>query len=132
MQQFMKLYGIAFVVFFIIDILWLAVFAKGFYQKQLGFLMRANVAWFAAIAFYLIYIFALVALILIPAVQQEQGYQWIWRAALFGFVCYATYDLTNLATIKDWPILVTVVDLVWGTLVSVLVGVATYAIYFMF
>lgn len=123
------LYAITFVCFFLIDMVWLGVVAKGFYRKHLGEMLSSKVNWTAAILFYLLFIFGLVVFVVRPAVIQNAPLTALLLGALLGLVCYATYDLTNLATIKDWPLIVTVIDLVWGTvlgasvsLVSVLVG----------
>ncbi|MBD3280783.1 DUF2177 family protein [Candidatus Dojkabacteria bacterium] len=118
-----KLYLVAFPVFFVIDMIWLGLVANRFYKDQIGFLMKTNVNWIAAIVFYLIFIFGIVVFALEPAVKEEEWTKALFLGALFGLVCYATYDLTNLATIKNWPVLVTIVDLIWGMTLSA--GVAT-------
>lgn len=110
-----KLFLIAVPVFFVIDMIWLAGVARTFYQSQLGTLMKTDINWLAAIIFYLIFIVGLVVFVLTPALEAQSLQKALVLGALFGFVTYATYDLTNLATLKDWPMLVTVVDLAWGT-----------------
>ena len=82
----------------------------------------------AAGIFYLIYIFTLVVLVISPALQKQSLLTAILTGALFGFCAYSTYDLTNLATIKDWPLLVTIVDLVWGSFVTGAVSGISYLI----
>lgn len=104
--------------FLMIDGVWLTLIAKNFYAKHLDFLMTKTPNLFAAGLFYVIYVFSLVVLIITPALQKGSLMSAIATGALFGLCAYATYDLTNLATIKDWPVLVTVVDLVWGTFLS--------------
>lgn len=113
-----KQFLVAFFTFLVIDGIWLTVIAKNFYAKHLGYLMAPKPNLTAAGIFYLIYIFTLVVLILTPALEKGSLSTAIWTGALFGFCAYATYDLTNLATIKDWPVLVTVVDMIWGTFLS--------------
>lgn len=113
-----KQFLVAFITFLVIDGIWLTVIAKNFYAKHLGYLMAPKPNLTAAGIFYLIYIFTIVILILAPALEKGSLTTAIWTGALFGFCAYATYDLTNLATIKDWPILVTVVDMIWGTFLS--------------
>ena len=118
----MKLYLIAFAVFFAIDMVWLVLVANKFYQKHLGFLMKPRVTWIAAIIFYLIFIAGLVVFVISPALEKHSWKHALLFGALFGLITYATYDLTNLATVKDWPLLVTVVDLVWGTALATVVS----------
>ena len=124
--MFLKLYFIALPVFFIIDMFWLGLVAKGFYREQLGFLMKPNINWTAAILFYLLFIAGLVVFVISPATAKNSWSQALILGAFFGFISYATYDLTNLATVKDWPLLVTVVDLVWGAVLAASVSVVTY------
>ena len=126
--MFIKLFLIALPVFFAIDLVWLALVAKNFYQQQIGFLMRPNVNWIAAIIFYLLFIAGLVVFVISPAVVKHSWLHALLFGALFGLITYATYDLTNLATLKDWPLLVTIVDLVWGSVLAAAISVITYFI----
>jgi uncharacterized membrane protein len=106
---------ITFIVFFCIDLIWLGVVAKNLYAKLLGYIMSPKPNWWAAIVFYIIFIIGLMFFALYPALEKQQLIYAILYGMFFGFVTYATYDLTNLATLKDWPIVITVVDLTWGT-----------------
>lgn len=126
--MFIKLYAIALPVFFAIDMLWLGLVAKNFYKSQIGFLMKPDINWTAAILFYLLFIVGLVLLVIAPAVEKGSWMYALLFGALFGLITYATYDLTNLATLKDWPLLVTIVDLAWGATLGALVSVVTYFI----
>jgi uncharacterized membrane protein len=126
--MFLKLYFIALPVFLVIDMIWLVLVAKNFYSKHLGFLMRPDINWLAAIIFYLLYIGGLVLFVISPAVEKHSFLRAILYGALFGLITYATYDLTNLATLKDWPVIVTVVDLLWGIVLSAGVSAITYLI----
>ncbi len=126
--MFIKLYFIALPVFLAIDMVWLTLVAKHFYAKQIGFLMAKNPNLWAAIIFYLIFIAALIFFVISPALDKKMWTHALLAGAFFGLVTYATYDLTNLATIKDWPITVTIVDLIWGTILSASVAVITYFI----
>lgn len=126
--MFLKLYLIALPVFFSIDMLWLGFIAKNFYAKQIGFLMKSNINWTAAILFYLLFIVGLVVFVIAPALEKGSWLQALLFGALFGVISYATYDLTNLATLKDWPLLVTVVDMVWGATLGAMVCTITYFI----
>ncbi len=124
----LKQFLVAFLTFLAIDGLWLTVLAKDFYAKHLGFLLAKTPNLTAAAVFYLIYIFTLVVLVIAPALQKGSLMTALWTGALFGLCAYATYDLTNLATIKDWPLLVTIVDLIWGTVLSASVAGISYLI----
>ena len=126
--MFFKLFLIALPVFFVIDMVWLVLVAKKFYQAQIGFLMKPEINWPAAIVFYLLFIAGLVIFVISPAVEKHSWIHALVFGALFGLITYATYDLTNLATLKDWPILVTVVDLIWGTVLASSISVITYLI----
>jgi len=123
-----KLYLIALPVFFAIDMVWLGLVAKGFYRRQIGSLMRESVGWPAAIAFYLLFILGLVVFVVAPAMDDGSWLRALLLGALFGLIAYATYDLTNLATLRGWPLTVTVVDLIWGAVLAGAVSVATYGI----
>lgn len=125
--QFAYLYLLTIPVFFLIDMLWLGVLAKGFYQDKLGgFLGPIN--WPAAIIFYLIFIVGILIFAVAPALESQSLAKAVVLGALFGFFTYATYDLTNLATLKDWPIIVVVVDIVWGAVLSGSVAAVSYLI----
>ena len=126
--MFIKLYFIALPVFFAIDMLWIGILAKNFYAQQIGFLMRTDINWVAAILFYLLYIVGLVLFVIAPAVEKGSWTHAVLFGALFGLIAYATYDLSNLATVKDWPLVVTIVDLIWGTVLAVAVSAITYFI----
>jgi len=126
--MFIKLFLIALPVFFIIDMVWLVLVAKKFYQEQIGFLMKPDINWFAAIIFYLLFIAGLVIFVISPAVEKHSWVHALIFGALFGLITYATYDLTNLATLKDWPLLVTVVDLIWGSVLASSISLITYLI----
>ena len=126
--MFFKLYAIALPVFFAIDMLWLGLVAKNFYRNQIGFLMKSELNWIAALIFYLLFIVGLVLFVIAPAIEKKSWMHALLFGALFGLITYATYDLSNLATIKDWPLLVTIVDLIWGATLAASVSIATYFI----
>ncbi len=117
-KQMLVMYAITLVVFFAIDMIWLGVVAKGFYRRHLGPMLSPKVNWPAAILFYLLFIVGLLIFAIKPALAAGAPLRALAFGALFGLICYATYDLTNLATLKDWPLLVTVIDLVWGTVLG--------------
>jgi uncharacterized membrane protein len=112
----------------VLDGLWLGLVARGFYRQQLGFLMAESPNWAAAVVFYLVYTIGVTVFVVQPAVDASSLGTALWRGALFGFVAYATYDLTNMATVRGWPTLVTVVDLAWGTVLTAAVALAATAV----
>ncbi len=126
--MFFKLYCIALPLFFGMDMVWLGVIAKNFYTKQIGVLMAPKVNWVAAVLFYLLFLVGLVIFVIAPAVEKDSWGRAITLGALFGLITYATYDLTNLATLKNWPLSLTVVDLVWGAVLAASVSTGTFFI----
>jgi uncharacterized membrane protein len=124
--NFLKLYAVALPVFLVIDMIWLGVVARSFYQNQMGHLMRAQVNWVAAIAFYLLFVAGVVALAVWPAVERQSFAHALILGALLGCVTYAAYDLTNLATLEGFPLKVALVDLAWGTVLCATVSAVTY------
>jgi uncharacterized membrane protein len=132
MLTFMKLYGITFIIFFAIDLFWLGVVAKNIYKQYLGELMSPTVNWVAAIIFYLLFIGGLVFFVLMPAVDAGSIGKALLYGALFGLITYATYDLTNLATLKGWPIEITLIDLAWGTFLGASTSTLAYLVYGLF
>ena len=126
MFNYLKLYSISVVIFFAIDLIWLGLVAKGFYQKYLGFILREQPHWPVAIGFYLIYVAGMVYFVIEPAISAESWRKACVAGAIFGFVTYATYDLTNHATLKDWPWQVTIADICWGTCLGCFVSTASY------
>jgi uncharacterized membrane protein len=119
-------YAITLLVFFAIDLVWLGVVAKSFYRQHIGHLMSPDVNWGAAALFYLVYIAGIVFFAIKPAFEAGTATRALAYGAAFGFIAYATYDLTNQATMKDWPALVTVVDLAWGTVLTATVAFLSY------
>ena len=112
------LYLLTLAIFFLIDMVWLVWVAKNFYRRQLGGMLGSKVNWAAAILFYLLFIAGLLFFVIAPALKVGGAMQALWQGAFFGLIAYATYDLTNLATLKNWPLLVTIVDLAWGAVLG--------------
>ena len=122
MIKYFKLYLVSLAAFFAIDMLWLGLVARSFYQQYLGFLMAPSPNWFVAIIFYLLFVVGILVFVVLPGLGANSLKTTLSRAALFGLITYATYDLTNLATLKDWPALLSIVDMLWGTFLSVSVS----------
>ncbi len=115
---YVKLYLLTLVAFLAIDMVWLGLVARGFYRKYLGYLLSPNPNWIAAIIFYLLFVAGILVFAVVPGLEAGAPGKAVLLGALFGLFTYATYDLTNQATIKDWPLVITLVDLVWGTVLS--------------
>lgn len=124
-----KQFFVALGSFLIVDGLWLTLIAKNFYAKHLGYLMSKNPNLLAAGLFYLIYVFAMVVLVVTPGLEKGSFWSTVLSGALFGLCCYATYDLTNLATVQNWPLIVTIVDLIWGTFLSATIAAISFLIF---
>jgi uncharacterized membrane protein len=124
--KYFKLYLVSLAAFLAIDMLWLGLVARSFYQQQLGFIMAPSVNWLAATVFYLLFIVGILFFVVVPGLESGSLKTTLLRAALFGLITYATYDLTNLATLKDWPALLSIVDMLWGTVLSVLVSYISF------
>ena len=120
------LYLIATITFFAIDLTWLGLIARKFYFSQLGHLLKTDINWVAAISFYLIFIVGILVFAVYPALNSNSIQKAIILGALFGFIAYATYDLTNLATLKDWPLKLVFVDMIWGSILSATVASVTF------
>ncbi len=125
---YLKLYALTVPVFFIIDLIWLGVVAKGFYQKNLKTFLSPDVNWTAAIIFYLIYIVGILVFAVLPGVAKDSLRHAALWGALFGFFTYATYDLTNLALLKNWPLNIVIVDILWGMVLCAVVATLSFYI----
>jgi uncharacterized membrane protein len=103
-------------IFTLVDLVWLVKVAPKLYRKYIGHLMSERVNILAAALFYVVFIVGLVFFVIDPNINDP--FIAFVSGAMFGLVTYATYDLTNLATLKAWPVTITVIDLIWGTLVT--------------
>jgi len=115
-------YLLTFIVFLIVDLLWLGFIAKDLYQKYLGSFLTDRINWTAAFIFYLIYVLGISIFAIYPAVNRGSAFNAILMGALFGIFTYATYDLTNLATLKGWPLAIVLIDILWGAVLSAVVS----------
>ena len=114
----LKIYLTTMIVFFLVDILWLGLISEKLYSEYLGHLMSPKVNWTAALIFYALFIAGLVFFVINPALAKDSLKYAILVGGFFGLIAYGTYDLTNLATLKDWPLNITIIDLVWGTFLN--------------
>ena len=125
MAQYLAAYGFTATVFLVIDLIWLSQIAKAFYFERLGDLLLDKPNLAAAAAFYAIYVVGIIIFSVAPALRADSATSALTYGALFGFFAYATYDMTNYATLRNWPLEVSLVDIAWGTCltgVSALIG----------
>lgn len=123
-----KLYFSAFIVFLGIDAIWLTKVAPTFYKSNIGHLMAEKPNFFAAGLFYILNIFGILVFAVVPSLNNSSAKSAVLLGALYGLVTYATYDLTNYATLKDWPLKVVLVDITWGIVLSATVSIISYYI----
>ena len=123
---FAQTFAVSLVTFLVLDFAWLGLIARGFYRQQLGHLLSPDVRWVPAIIFYLLFVTAVVVFAVLPAVERGSLGKAVLLGGFFGVVAYATYDLTNLATLKDFPTLVAAVDMTWGCVLTAVVAAVGY------
>jgi uncharacterized membrane protein len=121
-------YVLTFIVFFIVDMAWLGFIAKDLYRKYLGSFLSDQVNWVAAIVFYLLFIVGVFIFAILPSIEKNSWVSAVTLGALFGFFTYATYDLTNLATLKNWPLSIVVIDIIWGSVLTAIVSISGFYI----
>lgn len=129
MMNFIKQYFIALIIFLIIDMAWLLVIAKKMYENEIGWLMAKKPNLIAAVIFYLIFVGGLVYFAIMPAIFTSNFRLLIINAALFGLMTYATYDLTSLAVVKNWPVIMSIIDIAWGMFISIATSMITWVIF---
>lgn len=128
-MTYIKVFLIAIIIFLILDFMWLGLVAKRLYQNEIGKLLKPKFNFMAAFIFYIIFIIALTIFVIIPAINNNSLKEVILLGALFGLVTYATYDLTNFATLEGFTIKIVIIDLLWGTTLGTLTSTLTYLIY---
>ena len=126
MTHFIIAWAVTFAAFIIIDAIWLGLVANSFYQSRIGALMREQVWFGVAGAFYVLYTVAVLILVVLPAHKSGSMTQALMTGALLGLCAYGTYDVTNLATLRGWPVSVAIVDMVWGTLLTATIAAVGY------
>ena len=115
-------------VFFMVDMIWLGLIAKNIYRKYLGALLSDTVNWAAALIFYLLFIAGIFIFVIYPSIEKQSPGKALVLGAIFGLITYATYDLTNYATLKGFPLNVVIIDLIWGTVLTTVVSISGYYI----
>jgi uncharacterized membrane protein len=127
-MQWIKTYMITLIIFFLIDIVWLSFVSNDLYHDKIGYLMKVDINWTAAILFYLLFIAGMIFFVINPALAKGSWKFALLAGGFFGMVAYATYDMTNLATLKDWPLSITVLDILWGTVLCGLTSMISFFI----
>tara|TARA_B100000767_G_C19759401_1_gene534467 strand:- start:631 stop:1029 length:399 start_codon:yes stop_codon:yes gene_type:complete len=115
---YIKLFLTSFITFLLLDALWIGLIARSFYSKQLSLYLTDNVIWLSALIFYVIFNIGLLIFVILPSIEKNSYSTLFIYSLLYGLVTFATYDLTNLATIKDWPLIVSIVDMLYGMFVA--------------
>lgn len=125
-KTYLLTYLASLITFVIIDGIWLAFVAQNFYQKHIGHLLAPQVNFFSAVLFYLLFLVAIIVFCVSPAIEKNSLFTALTLGAFFGLITYATYDLTNWATLKDWPVIVVIVDMLWGAFIASLISLVGY------
>ncbi len=126
LTKYLATYGATLVVFLIIDGIWLGIVAREFYVQHIGNMLRPSPDFGVAGLFYALYVVGILVFVVFPALNHGTWVTAVMYGALFGFVAYATYDLTNLATLEGWPVVMTIVDMIWGAVLTAGVAIAGY------
>lgn len=126
MVQFITAYFVTAAIFLGIDYVWLTQVAQRFYTGRIGHLMAEHPNLAAAAGFYVVYVVGILVFAVVPALKAESIGHAVVYGALFGFFTYATYDMTNFATLRNWPAIVVIVDIAWGTALSAVSAGAGY------
>jgi uncharacterized membrane protein len=126
MLKLIATYFIALISFFALDMVWLGVISKNYYKQKLGFVLSPDPNWVAAIVFYLFFIAGIIFFAINPGIKEASWQTALINGALLGALCYATYDLTNMATIAKWPVEIVIIDIIWGMVLTGSVSVITY------
>lgn len=128
-SSFFKVFAATGATMFALDLVWLGVVAKGLYARHMGTLLRPDVKWVPALIFYALYVTAIVVFVVMPAVERRSLGRALGFGAFFGLAAYATYDLTSLALIRDFPLIIVLVDLAWGTVLTAAAAAVGYAVW---
>jgi len=123
------MYVISIISFVVIDALWLLVISKNLYKKELGNLMTDNPNLIAAIIFYVIYTAVLIYFVINPSIIEKDLTNLLIKASLFGLITYFTYDITNFIILKNYPLKIVIIDIIWGIFIVNAVSFITYNIY---
>ncbi len=127
-MKILLVFIITMVIFAAIDLIWLGYLAKNLYQQKIGFLMADKINWVAALIFYIIYISGILYFVIFPSLETGEWQTALLKGAILGVLCYGTYDLTNMATLKNWPYEIVIIDILWGAFLTGLTSTLSYII----
>ncbi len=113
------------IIFMVVDLIWLGFIGRSLYQKYIGHLLKKDVNWTAALIFYGLFVLGLTYFAVFPALEASSLTDALLLGGFFGLLMYATYDLTNLATLEGWSVPITIIDMIWGTFLGALVSSLT-------
>ncbi len=129
MVKWIVIFLVTFIIFMIIDFLWLSIFAKKIYHKHLGYIMAKKQNMLATVIFYAVFIIGLLFFVINPAIIRQSVVMALFAGSFYGLITYGTYNLTNFATIKNWPITITIIDLTWGIFLCGLISLISYLLF---
>lgn len=121
-------FGASLVILAVLDLIWLGLIMPGFYRANIGHLLSDTVAWLPAIAFYFLYTAGVFLFAVLPAMRERSIRRAATLGLLLGLLAYGTYDLTNQATMRGWPFVVTLVDMAWGAVLTGAVASAGFVL----
>jgi uncharacterized membrane protein len=127
--QPLVLYIVSLVIFLALDTLWLGLIANKLYKKSIGHLLSEKVQWRAAAAYYLLFMIGLIVFCVLPGIRAHSLIQTLMLSLLYGLTTYASYDLTNLTTLKNWPVKITIIDIIWGMVISSTTSCSVYLVF---
>jgi uncharacterized membrane protein len=125
-MTYLAAYAVSLVLFFSVDLVWLSTMASRVYRPTMGDIALSDANLAPAAAFYVLYPVGLVIFVVLPALKGGSIYTAFLYGALFGFFTYATYDLTNQATLRNWTLQLSLIDMAWGTLLAASAGAAGF------
>ena len=126
MLKYLAVYFSFLLPLIVIDLIWLLGIAKNLYRNDMGSLMASEPKLLAGLGFYLLYALGTSIFVIIPAISKQSWIYAVQYGALFGFFCYMTYDLTNLAVIRDFPVRLALIDIAWGAAVTAISATIAY------
>ena len=129
MNRYILLFCISFAVFCVLDLLWLGYLGRSIYLYYLGDFLRTPPLWSAAIIFYIFFIIGMIVFVIKPAINKKSCLYATRYGSFYGFITYMTYELTNLAVIANWPVGIVFIDILWGSILSLLISVFSTWIY---
>lgn len=128
MLSFMKSYGVSFIVFTVIELIWLLILANDLYKKEIGYIMKEKANLFPALIFMFIFVAGLVFFVIDPSLAKEEWTYALFAGVFYGLVTYVTYTLTNYSNLEGWPLKVSIIDMIWGVVLGGSVSTISYFI----